>query len=122
MKPASSRILALRSARASSLGKPSMWWKNVTSSGGLKLGSMWPTAEGKVEVRVRLDQARHDGVARDVDDGVAGVQVGVVALPDLDDAVAVDDHLAGEGGAARAVEDLSAREHRARHADLILTS
>ena len=48
MNPASSRILAFRSARASSASIPEMWWKKLTSSGGLNVGSMCPTADGNV--------------------------------------------------------------------------
>jgi hypothetical protein len=50
------------------------------------------------------------------------VQVWVVALADLDDAVVGDDDLTGEGRGSGAVEDLTTCEHRATHVRPILTS
>ena len=90
VKPASSRIVALRSARASSLGKPSMWWKNVTSTGGLKLGSMCPTADGKVNGRIDVTSLSHidlQGIFRMGTDypGSPNIQADLARLP-MDDA------------------------------------
>ena len=58
-----------------------MWWKKLTSSGGLNDGSMWPTRGRERQVRVRLDQAGHDRRAGAVDHLVARLGYGSAAGP-----------------------------------------
>ena len=76
-----------------------MWWKNVTSSGGLKRRVDVPDRRREGQVRVRLDQARHHGVAGDVDDGVALVEVRVMTHAGRDDAASSITTSPGAAGA-----------------------
>ena len=82
VNPWSSMIRAFRLAISRCSSGDGMWWKKLTSSGGLNDGSMCPSAEGKV--RWQCESTRPGMTVRPgaVDHLVAGQRLGAAADPD----------------------------------------
>ena len=69
----------------------------------------------EADMAVGLDEARHQGGAAAVHDMGAVARQLLAGLGDLLDAVAFDQHLAGIGLRARAIQDVDVGEERAAH-------